>query len=56
MVDNFADNALNSTSLANNLVLANMDSIQQIADNTRVLQTGCGYSKNVQGDANTTVN
>jgi len=35
MVDNFVDNALASTNLANNLVLANMDSIQQIADNTR---------------------
>ena len=35
MVDNFVDNALASTSLANNLVSANMDSIQQIADNTR---------------------
>jgi uncharacterized coiled-coil protein SlyX len=35
MVDNFVDNALTSTSLANNLVLANMESIQQIADNTR---------------------
>ncbi|MEP6576456.1 MAG: hypothetical protein ABJB85_08525 [Nitrososphaerota archaeon] len=35
MVDNFVDNALASTNLANNLVLANMESIQQIADNTR---------------------
>jgi hypothetical protein len=35
MVDNFVDNVVSATNLANNLVMVNMESIQRLADSTR---------------------
>jgi len=35
IVDNFVDNAVSATNLANNLVMVNMESIQRLADNSR---------------------
>ena len=35
MVDNFVDNAISATNLANNLAIVNMESIQRLADSTR---------------------
>ena len=35
MVDNFVDNAISATNLANNLVMVNMEGIQQLADANR---------------------
>ena len=34
-VDNFVDNVVSATNLANNLVMVNMESIQRLADSTR---------------------
>ena len=53
MVDNFVDNALASTNLANNLVLANYST--DCRQYKGVLRTGCEYGQNVQGGANPTV-
>jgi hypothetical protein len=35
MVDNFVDNVISATNLANNLAIVNMESIQRLADSTR---------------------
>ena len=35
MVDNFVDNVISTTNLANNLAIVNMESIQRLADSTR---------------------
>ena len=35
MVDNFVDNAVSATNLANNLVMVNMESIQRLTDSSR---------------------
>ena len=35
MVDNFVDNVVSATNLANNLVMVNMESIQQLTDSSR---------------------
>ena len=35
MVDNFVDNAISTTNLANNLVMVNMESIQRLTDSSR---------------------
>jgi hypothetical protein len=35
MVDNFVDNVISATNLANNLAIVNMESIQRLADGTR---------------------
>ena len=35
MVDNFVDNAISATNLANNFAIVNMESIQRLADSTR---------------------
>ena len=35
MVDNFVDNVVSATNLANNLIMVNMESIQRLADSTR---------------------
>jgi hypothetical protein len=41
MVDNFVDNAISATNLANNLVMVSMEGIQHLADANRewVLRT-----------------
>ena len=35
MVDNFVDNAISTTNLANNLAMVNMETIQQVTDSSR---------------------
>ena len=35
MVDNFVDNAISATNLANNLAIVNMESIQRLTDSPR---------------------
>ena len=35
MVDNFVDNAVSTTNIANNLVMVNMESIQRLTDSSR---------------------
>ena len=35
MVDNFVDNVVSATNLANNLVMVNMESIQRLTDSNR---------------------
>ena len=35
MVDNFVDNVVSATNLANNLVMVNMESIQRLTDGSR---------------------
>ena len=35
MVDNFVDNAISATNLANNLAMLNMETIQQLSDTSR---------------------
>ena len=35
MVDNFVDNVVSATNLANNLVMVNMESIQRLTDSSR---------------------
>ena len=35
MVDNFVDNAISATNLANNLAMLNMETIQQLTDTSR---------------------
>jgi hypothetical protein len=35
MVDNFVDNAVSATNLANNLAMVNMETIQQLTDSSR---------------------
>ena len=35
MVDNFIDNVISATNLANNLVMVNMESIQRLTDSNR---------------------
>ena len=35
MVDNFVDNSVSATNLANNLVMVNMETIQQLTDSSR---------------------
>ena len=36
MVDNFVDNTVSATNLANNLAMVNMESIQRLTDSSRV--------------------
>ncbi len=35
MVDNFVDNAISATNLANNLAMVNMETIQQLTNSSR---------------------
>ena len=35
MVDNFVDNSISATNLANNLAMVNMETIQQLTDSSR---------------------
>ena len=46
MVDNFVDNAVSPTNLANNLAMVNMETIQQLTDSNRTFwRTGVENSR-----------
>jgi hypothetical protein len=46
MVDNFVDNVVSATNLANNLIMVNMESIQRLTDtNSEYLRFGVENAK-----------
>jgi hypothetical protein len=48
MVDNFVDNAVAATNLANNLVMVGMESIQRLTDSSReYLRIGVENTKSI---------
>jgi hypothetical protein len=48
MVDNFVDNVVSATNLANNLVMVNMESIQQLTDGSRAFwRTGVQNARTI---------
>ena len=48
MVDNFVDNAISATNLANNLAMVNMETIQQLADGSRAFwRTGVENARTI---------
>ena len=47
MVDNFVDNVVSATNLANNLVMVNMESIQRLTDSSRTWRVGVESTRTI---------